>query len=48
MEPGFHLVMDVIDRVPTLGYHAAHIEQLMRDKFIEHHQYIREQGTDKL
>ncbi len=32
----FHLVMDVIDRVPKLGYHAAHIKQLLRDKLIEH------------
>ena len=32
----FHLVMDVIDRVPKLGYKAAYLKQLMRDKLIEH------------
>jgi len=42
----FHLVMDVIDRVPTLGYHAAHLKQLMRDKLIEHRAFIRRHGTD--
>jgi xylulose-5-phosphate/fructose-6-phosphate phosphoketolase len=42
----FHLVMDVIDRVPTLGYHAAHVKQLMRDKLIEHRDYIRRHGED--
>jgi xylulose-5-phosphate/fructose-6-phosphate phosphoketolase len=42
----FHLVMDVIDRVPTLGYHAAHVKQLMREKLIEHHGFIRQHGAD--
>ncbi|MFZ2648757.1 MAG: phosphoketolase family protein, partial [Burkholderiaceae bacterium] len=42
----FHLVADVIDRVPKLGYRAAHLRQLMRDKRIEHRQYIREHGQD--
>jgi len=42
----YHLVMDVIDRVPTLGSRAAHIKQAMRDKLTEHHQYIIERGTD--
>jgi xylulose-5-phosphate/fructose-6-phosphate phosphoketolase len=32
--------------VPALGYHAAHLKQLMRDKLVEHHQFIREHGTD--
>jgi xylulose-5-phosphate/fructose-6-phosphate phosphoketolase len=41
-----HLVIDVIDRVPTLGYKAAHLRQLMRDKLIEHRQYIERHGQD--
>ena len=36
----FHLVCDVIDRVPQLGYTAAYAKQAMRDKLIEHKPYI--------
>jgi len=32
--------MDVIDRVPKLGYRAAHLRQRMRDKLTEHAHYI--------
>jgi xylulose-5-phosphate/fructose-6-phosphate phosphoketolase len=42
----FHLVMDVIDRVPDLGTKAAHIRQLMVDLRIEHRQYTRDHGED--
>ena len=42
----FHLVADVIDRVPTLGYRAAHLKQLVRDKLIEHREYIERHGQD--
>ena len=42
----FNLVMDVIDRVPKLGHHAAHVRQLMRDKLIEHREYVKEHGED--
>jgi xylulose-5-phosphate/fructose-6-phosphate phosphoketolase len=42
----FHLVIDVINRVPKLGYRAAHLKQLMRDKLIEHRQYITRYGED--
>lgn len=42
----FHLVADVINRVPKLGYRAAHVKQLMRDKLIKHQQYIRIHGQD--
>ncbi len=42
----FHLVTDVIDRVPTLGYKAAYLKQQMRDKLIEHRQYIERHGQD--
>ena len=36
----FHLVADVIDRVPQLGARAAYAKQAIRDKLIEHKQYI--------
>ncbi|MEQ8853871.1 phosphoketolase family protein [Gimesia sp.] len=42
----FHLVEDVIDRVPKLGAKAAHIKQKLRNKLIEHKQYITEHGQD--
>jgi xylulose-5-phosphate/fructose-6-phosphate phosphoketolase len=42
----FHLVMDVIDRVPRLERIGAHVKQLMRDKRIEHKQYICKHGDD--
>ncbi|HID68477.1 MAG TPA: phosphoketolase, partial [Roseibacterium sp.] len=42
----FHLVADVIDRVPELGYKAASLKQLVRDKLIEHAHYITEHGQD--
>ena len=42
----FHLVMDVIDRVPKLGYRAAHLKQHMRDRLTEHKQYISAHGQD--
>lgn len=42
----FHLVQDVIDRVPHLGSKVAHVKQAMRDKLLEHKQYIRKCGDD--
>lgn len=42
----FHLMADVIDRVPKLGPVAAYAKQAIRDKLIEHSQYIREHGED--
>jgi xylulose-5-phosphate/fructose-6-phosphate phosphoketolase len=42
----FHLVMDVIDRVPGLGGKAAHIRQLMIDQRLKHRQYTRDHGED--
>ena len=42
----FRLVADVIDRVPSLGSHAAYAKQAVRDKLIEHKQYIAEHGED--
>jgi xylulose-5-phosphate/fructose-6-phosphate phosphoketolase len=42
----FHLVGDVIDRVPRLGTRAAYAKQAIRDKLIEHKQYIARYGED--
>jgi xylulose-5-phosphate/fructose-6-phosphate phosphoketolase len=42
----FHLVMDVIDRVPGLGQRAAHLRQRMVDERLRHRQYTREHGED--
>ena len=42
----FHLMGDVIDRVPKLDNIAAYTKQLIRDKLIEHRQYITEYGED--
>jgi len=42
----FHLVKDVIDRVPSLGSKAAYLKQKMRDKLIEHKTYIIQHGQD--
>ncbi len=42
----FHLVQDVIDRVPQLDSRAAYIKQEMRDRLIEHKQFITEHGED--
>jgi len=42
----FHLVGDVIDRVPRLGSVAAYTKQAIREKLIEHKLYIAEHGDD--
>jgi xylulose-5-phosphate/fructose-6-phosphate phosphoketolase len=42
----FHLVADVIDRVPKLGSRAAYAKQAIRDKLIEHRAYIGRHGDD--
>jgi xylulose-5-phosphate/fructose-6-phosphate phosphoketolase len=42
----FHLVSDIIDIVPKLGTRAAYAKQAIRDKLIEHRQYIRRYGDD--
>ena len=36
----FHLAGDVIDRVPQFARKAAYAKQALRDKLIEHKQYI--------
>src|SRR6184192_1031519 len=42
----FHLVSDVIDRVPELGPRAAYAKQAIRDKLIEHKEFITRYGDD--
>jgi xylulose-5-phosphate/fructose-6-phosphate phosphoketolase len=42
----FHLVMDVIDRVPGLASSAGHVRQLMVDKRITSRAYTRQEGED--
>jgi hypothetical protein len=41
----FHLVEDVIDRLPQLGARAAYFKQAIHDKLIEHKQYIASTAT---
>jgi xylulose-5-phosphate/fructose-6-phosphate phosphoketolase len=42
----FHLVGDVIDRVSKLGSRAAYAKQAIRDKLLEHKEYIERVGDD--
>jgi xylulose-5-phosphate/fructose-6-phosphate phosphoketolase len=42
----FHLVGDVIDRVPGLAARAAYAKQAIRDKLMDHRAYIRRYGDD--
>jgi len=42
----FHLVIDVIDRVPGLASRYAHVKQDMHNMLVEHRQYICEHGDD--
>jgi xylulose-5-phosphate/fructose-6-phosphate phosphoketolase len=42
----FHLVMDVIDRVPNTGSPGVYLKQQLRDKLIAHKEYIDRYGQD--
>ncbi|MDX6592484.1 MAG: xylulose-5-phosphate/fructose-6-phosphate phosphoketolase, partial [Gaiellales bacterium] len=42
----FHLVMDVIDRVPSLGSRVSGLRQQMVDERLRHRAYTREVGDD--
>jgi xylulose-5-phosphate/fructose-6-phosphate phosphoketolase len=42
----FHLAEDVIDRVPALGPKAGYRKQEIRDRLLEHKQYINRHGED--
>jgi xylulose-5-phosphate/fructose-6-phosphate phosphoketolase len=42
----FHLVQDVVDRLPQLSTEGAYLKQMMQDKLVEHRQYIDQHGED--
>ena len=42
----YHLVADVIDRVPSLGSRVAYVKQFVRDKLIDHKNYVHKHGQD--
>lgn len=42
----FHLVMDTIDRLPQTGDKGLYLKQQLKDKLIEHKQYIARYGQD--
>ncbi len=42
----FHLVMDTIDRLPQTGDKGIYLKQQLKEKLIEHKQYIDKQGED--
>ena len=42
----FHLVQDVIDRLPQLGERAAYAKQAIRNALLEHRYHINESGED--
>ncbi|MEO9228554.1 MAG: phosphoketolase family protein [Devosia sp.] len=42
----FHLVQNVVDRLPNAGSKGAYLKQMARDKLIEHKRYIDKHGED--
>ena len=42
----FHLVMDTIDRLPQTGDQGIYLKQQLKDKLIQHKQYIDKNGED--
>lgn len=42
----FHLAGEVVDRVPRLRPINAHFKQYLRNRLVEHKQYICEHGDD--
>jgi xylulose-5-phosphate/fructose-6-phosphate phosphoketolase len=42
----FHLAIDVVDRVPSVGAKGAYLKQELQDKLVDHKQYIDQHGQD--
>jgi xylulose-5-phosphate/fructose-6-phosphate phosphoketolase len=42
----FHLAADVVDRVPRLQRMGAHFKQFVRDRLVDHKQYVDDRGDD--
>jgi xylulose-5-phosphate/fructose-6-phosphate phosphoketolase len=42
----FHLAMDTIERIPEIGDKGDYLKQELKDKLVEHKQYIRKNGMD--
>ena len=42
----YHLAGSVVDRVPRLARIGGHFKQMLRDKLVDHHHYVREHGDD--
>ena len=42
----FHLVQDVVDRLPQVGTKGAYLKQMVKDKPVERKQYIDKHGQD--
>jgi xylulose-5-phosphate/fructose-6-phosphate phosphoketolase len=42
----FHLVLDTMDRLPRLGAKASYLRQQIKDKLVEHKEYIHKYGED--
>jgi len=42
----FHLVQDVVDRLPGLGSKGSYLKQMVQDKLVQHNAYIDQYGQD--
>lgn len=42
----FTLVQDVLHRLPDLGNQVSYLKEEMKERLIEHHRFIREEGVD--
>jgi xylulose-5-phosphate/fructose-6-phosphate phosphoketolase len=42
----YHLAGSVIERVPRLARVGGHVQQMLRDKLVDHQHYVREYGDD--
>jgi xylulose-5-phosphate/fructose-6-phosphate phosphoketolase len=42
----FHLAIDVIDRVPKVAAVSAHLRQQLRNKLMDHREYVHKHGED--